>query len=411
MTALPTRSTLTINGDRLNASIARLAQIGRIPGGGVRRLAYSCEDVQARSLVQTWMQTSGLEVQIDPAGNLIGKLPGKTSQAPALATGSHLDTVPTGGRYDGAYGVLAGIEVVRVLQEHQIRLNHALEVIIFTDEEGTMLGSKAISGSLINDSSYYRRPDGTEIHTCLQRIGGDWERIQQARRSADELTAFVELHIEQGPVLEAMGKQIGVVEGIVAQRRFTITVTGRANHAGSTPMSMRQDALVAAAQVVLAVHQIGTAPGEQVATVGQVNVFPNAANVIPGRVEMSLDLRDLSDTHLDRLLAQLEQQIAAIARATQTQIELHPILHNQPALAAPQVQQAIAQACQQLGLSYMHLPSRAGHDAQELAKVANMGMIFVPSQAGISHAVSEYTSPEQCIQGANVLLQALLQLD
>ncbi len=408
---LITAPQLLVNGDRLNQSIARLAQIGSLPNGGVKRIAYSKEDIEARNLVKHWMETAQMQVRTDAAGNIIGKYPGKDPNAPALATGSHIDTVPCGGHYDGAYGVLAGLEAVRVLQENQIKLNRSIEVVVFTDEEGSMIGSKAISGRTIDDPNYYRRPDGTDIYTCLTAVGGNWNKLKQARRSSQEIAAFVELHVEQGPILESMGKQIGVVEGIVGQRRFTITVKGSANHAGTTPMQMRCDALVAAAQVILAVNRIGNSPGQQVATVGKMEVRPNAANVVPGWVEMSLDIRDLSSLHINSLLEQLEIHLEEIAVATNTQIRLNSCLHNEPALAAPYIQWAIAQSCETLNLSYTHLPSRASHDAQELAQITDMGMIFVPSEKGISHNANEYTTPEQCIQGANVLLQTLLRLD
>ena len=405
-----TRNQLLINGDRLNQSIASLAQIGQLPNGGVKRIAYSKEDLKARNLVRQWMRELEMEVRIDAAGNIIGKYPGKNSSASAIATGSHIDTVPCGGHYDGAYGVLAGLEVVKVLKKNQITLDRPIEVIVFTDEEGSMIGSKAMSGRVIPDPEYYRRPDGTDIQTCLATIGGDWHKLTQARRSAKDISAFVELHVEQGPVLESMQKQIGVVEGIVGQRRFNITVKGSANHAGTTPMSMRRDALVAASQVVLAVNQIGLTPGQQVATVGKMEVLPNAANVVPGWVEMSLDIRDLSSLHIDSLLEQLRAHLEEIAVATNTQIRLNPCLHNEPALSEPYIQKAIALSGENLNLSYTYLPSRASHDAQEMAQITNMGMIFVPSTLGVSHDANEYTSPEQCIQGANVLLQTLTKL-
>jgi N-carbamoyl-L-amino-acid hydrolase len=408
---VPSLISTFVNSDRLAQSIERLAQIGQIPKGGVRRIAYSPEDIQARNLVQHWMLEAGMSVRIDTAGNIIGRYSGKFPQAPALATGSHIDTVPNGGRYDGTFGVLAGLEVVRVLNEQQMRLDHSLEVIVFTDEEGSMIGSKAMSGRVNNDTAYYRRPDGTNIQTYLERIGGNWYHIDRARRSCEDMAAFVELHVEQGPILESLGKQIGVVEGIVGQRRYTITVKGSSSHAGSTPMHMRQDALVATSQVVLAVKELANTPGQQVATVGWMEISPNAANVIPGFVEMSLDIRDLSNLHIDKLMEHLRLDIEAIAADTQTQIRLHPCLDNEPALAEPHIQQTIAQVCEDLGLSYTHLPSRASHDAQEIANFSDMGMIFVPSQAGVSHAETEYTSPEQCTQGANVLLHAFLRLD
>lgn len=404
-------SQLRVNGDRLIQSIADLAQIGRQPNGGIQRLAFSPADQQGRAQVQQWMIAAGMAVRIDPAGNLIGRYPGHNSEGAALATGSHLDTVPNGGRYDGAYGVLAGLEVVRVLQEHQMYLAHPLEVIVFTDEEGTMLGSKAIAGSPLPDLSRVRASGGGDIPAGLAVLGGCWERIAHARRTRREIAAFVELHIEQGPVLEAIAADIGVVTGVVGQRRLVITVQGQASHAGTTPMAMRQDALVAAAQIVLVVNQLGHLPGDQVATVGRLQVLPNAENVVPGWVELGLDLRDLADAHLNQLITQLVEQVESIASRTNTQIQIQETMRNYSAPAAPQIQAAITTTCQELGLIYAQLPSRAGHDAQELAKVTDMGMIFVPSETGISHAETESTSPQQCIQGANVLLQTLIKLD
>ncbi|WP_448570311.1 allantoate amidohydrolase [Trichothermofontia sp.] len=402
---------LRINAERLAQSVEQLAAIGQLPGGGVRRIAYTPEDLQARAQVQAWMAAAGMDVRTDAAGNLIGTYPGTNPDLPLLMTGSHIDTVPTGGRYDGAFGVLAALEAVRTLAEQPLRLRHSLAVVVFTDEEGSMIGSKAIAGSVVPDPAYYRRSDGEDIRTCLQRIGGNWDEIAQAYLPPGRIAAFVELHVEQGPVLESQGQQIGIVEGIVGQRRYQIQITGRANHAGTTPMDLRQDALVAAAQVVLAVQAIGQTPGQQVATVGMLHVFPNAANVIPGQVDLSVDLRDLANAHLDQLVAQLEQQLTTIAVQTQTQIHLTPCLKNDPALAHPAIQRAIAQSCEALTLSYTYLPSRASHDAQEIARIAPMGMIFVPSVAGLSHAEAEYTTPEQCTAGANVLLQTLLRLD
>jgi N-carbamoyl-L-amino-acid hydrolase len=402
---------LLVNGDRLNRSIAQLAEIGKLPGGGVSRIAFSPEDLRARHLVQSWMVEVGMKVCIDAAGNMIGTYAGQREDA-ALVTGSHIDTVPVAGRYDGVLGVLAGIEIVRVLQENAIRLVHPVEVIVFTDEENSMIGCKAIAGTVVNDPEFYRRKEGTPIQSCLERIGGDWSKLATARQNRRKIAAFVELHVEQGGVLESTANNIGVVTGIVGQYRFAVTATGRSNHAGTTPMNMRKDALVAASQVVLAVNKLATEMiGEQVATVGAFNVLPNAINIVPGRVDLSIDIRDLFQTHLDNLVGKLQQQLAAITAATQTEIAMTQTLHVLPTLAQPKILDAITQVCQQLGLSYCHLPSRAGHDAQEIGRFTDMGMIFVPSRAGISHAEDEYTSPEECTQGANVLLQTFLQLD
>jgi len=409
---MTTALTLAINGDRLNHTITLLAKVGKLAQGGVRRIAYSQEDLLARQLVQDWMVEAGMNVRIDAAGNVIGTYAGEQDDAPALTMGSHIDTVPSGGRYDGALGALAGIEVVRVLSENNLRLTHPVEVIVFTDEEGGMIGSKAMSGTVMNDPERYRSKDGASIQTCLKRVGGDWEQLATAQRSRADMAAFLELHVEQGGVLESLGKQIGVVEGIVSQNRCAIAITGCPNHAGTTPMHRRRDALVAAAQIVLAVEALAkNTPGEQVATVGAFQVWPNAANIVPGRVELTVDIRDLSETKVDNLVVQLQHQLEAIASATQTEITITPILSVKQTLAVPQVQNAIAATCEQLGLSYTHLPSRASHDAQEIGRFTDMGMIFVPSTAGISHSEDEYTSPEECTQGANVLLQTLLQLD
>ncbi len=402
----------SINQDRLSQSIAELAAIGKLANGGVCRIAYSPEVIQARQLVQRWMREAGMTVRIDAAGNIIGTYSGKKQGAPALMTGSHIDTVPTGGRYDGALGVLAGIEVIRVLREHSIQLDHPIEVVVFTDEEGGMIGAKAISGTAFEEPEYYRRDDGTSIELCLQRVGGDWAKLATANRSAADIAAFVELHVEQGGVLEHYGKQIGVVEGIVGQHRYIVTVMGRSNHAGTTPMNMRQDALVTASQIVLAVNNLAKcSSGSPVATVGALNVFPNAANIVPGQVELTIDMRDVDQEHLILLSEQLQQQLQAIAKSNQTEITITPILQTEAVLATPQIQAAIEQTCEKMGFSYCHLPSRASHDAQEMGLITDMGMIFVPSQAGISHAEDEYTSPEECAQGVNMLLQTLIRLD
>lgn len=406
-------STLKINGDRLNESIDRLATIGRQPSGCIRRLAFTPEDLQARYLVQQWMIEAGMIVRTDAAGNSIGTYPGLYETAPALATGSHIDTVPSGGRFDGVLGVLAGIEVVRTLQENNLRLNHPIEVIIFTDEESTMIGSQAIAGTALLDApERYQPKPGDSIQKCLEVLGGDWNALATAKRDRSELAAFVELHVEQGAMLERNGSSIGVVQGVVGIRRKIITIIGQANHAGTTPMDMRQDAMVAAAQVVLAVREIARKmPSKPVATVGYMTVSPNSVNSVAGRVELTVDMRDLSKVCLDEMLVQLNQALEVIAADTDTKIEIAPLLCVEPTPAADRIQTTIATVCQHLELSYCYLPSRAGHDALEIGRITDMGMIFVPSQSGVSHSEAEYTAPEQCTQGANVLLHTLLELD
>jgi beta-ureidopropionase / N-carbamoyl-L-amino-acid hydrolase len=403
---------LSINCDRLNRSLFQLAEIGKLPNGGVCRLAFSTEDMLARQLVQSWMVEAGMTVRTDAAGNIIGRYEGRSEHAPALATGSHIDTVPVAGRYDGCLGVLAGIEMVKVLNEQDIRLQHPIEVIVFTDEERSVIGAKAMAGEIKEGPDYYARLDGTSIQACLKKIGGDWSAIATAKRDRTQVAAFVELHVEQGGVLEHHDTSIGVVEGIVGQYRFAVTVMGRMNHAGTTPMNLRKDALVAAAQVILAVNDIAVhTPGEQVATVGFIEASPNATNTVAGKVDLRIDLRDLSQTHLESLVTLMKKEFEAIAAATGTQITMRETLHILPTLAAPHIKNTIEQVCESAGFSYLHLPSRAGHDAQEMGRFTDMGMIFVPSRDGLSHSQDEYTAPEDCARGANILLKTFLALD
>lgn len=408
----PITTALTINSARLQQKLTELAKVGRLADGGVSRLAFSNDDRQARKLVSAWMTEAGMSVRVDTAGNIIGRYAGHNDQAPVLATGSHIDTVSVAGRYDGSLGVIAGIEVVQTLYEHKVRLQHPVEVIVFTDEELSMLGCKAIAGTLKPDPNVYQRQNGMPIQAALQSIGGNWHTINLARRTDAAIAAFIELHVEQGGVLEQAQAEIGVVQGVVGQHRFSVEILGRPNHAGTTPMNFRQDALVAAAQVILTVNQLAVnTPGEQVATVGYLDVLPNSVNTVPSKVELKIDIRDLSQAHLNMLIQFLEEALDDIADTTRTQIKMSEILHISPTPATPMIMDVIETVCQDLGYTNHRLPSRAGHDAQEIGRFTHMGMIFVPSRHGVSHSAKEYTSPEQCAQGTNVLLRTLVHLD
>ncbi len=406
-------SRLMVQGDRLNANIDRLGKIGQQASGSICRLAFTPEDLQARYLVQQWMIAAGMTVRTDAAGNLIGTYAGNIPNAPSLTTGSHIDTVPSGGKFDGVLGVLAGIEVVNTLRENNLRLNHAIEVIVFTDEESTMIGSQAIAGTvLLNSPERYQPKSNDSIQTCLENMGGNWDALATAKRNPSDIAAFLELHVEQGAVLEKSGCEIGIVQGVVGMRRNKITILGQANHAGTTPMDERQDALVAAAQVILSVRNIAKKmPSNPVATVGYLTVEPNSVNSVAGRVELAVDMRDLSQTCLDEMVEQLQEDLNFIARDTNTKITQTPILWVEPTPAAGHTQAIIESVCQRLGLSYCALPSRAGHDAMEIGRITDMGMIFVPSLAGVSHSEAEYTSSAQCTYGTNVLLHTFLELD
>ena len=398
--------------DWLQWSLEQLANVGAQDDGSVCRRGFTKADGEGRQLVAQWMEEAGLSIRIDPAGNLIGRWNGEEPGLPALVTGSHIDTVPTGGHFDGALGVLAGLDVVRTLRATGRRLRHPLEVIAFADEESTMVGCKGMTGTASADPADYTTSNGDPIAVNLERIGGHWPSLASARRDDKAIAAFLELHVEQGSVLESRGDAIGVVEGVVGQRRFSIQITGQANHAGTTPMDLRQDALVTAAEVVLAIETLAIRhPGDPVATVGRLQVWPNAANVVPGSVEMTVDLRDLSPQVLDELVNGLMQDLEAIGERRQCSIAIDPQFEVAPTPADALVIEAIAASAADLGLRSSHLPSRASHDAQELGRRWPMGMIFVPSRGGLSHSAAEFTSAEQCRSGTAVLLEALLRLD
>ena len=400
------------NQERLISSLNHMASIGLQPDGSVCRRGFSQADVLGRNQLTSWMRDLGLQVRVDAAGNLIGRLEGSEPDLPALVTGSHLDTVPTGGRFDGVLGVLAGLEAVRALVDRDVQLRHPLELVAFADEESTMVGCKGMAGSASLDPSAFTTSNGEPIQKNLERIGGNWSELAGACRSDSAIAAFIELHVEQGAVLEQRAHAIGVVEGVVGQRRFTIHVSGQANHAGTTPMSMRQDALTAASRVVLAIEEMAQShPGDPVATVGRLDVWPNAANVVPGAVTMTVDLRDLDPNVLDQLQETLTKTLERIAVRTDCQIRLEPQFDVAPTPSAALLMTEIEAAASSFGFSNSRLPSRASHDAQEMGRRWPMGMIFVPSRGGLSHSAAEFTSDEQCWAGTAVLLETLQRLD
>jgi len=302
--------------------------------------------------------------------------------------------------------------VIRSLKDQGISLRHPLEVVAFADEESTMVGCKGMTGVASDNPADYTCSNGQAISDNLPCAGGNWQQLGQARRDDDAIAAFVELHVEQGGILESRGDAIGLVEGVVGQRRFLVRVEGQANHAGTTPMDGRQDALATAAQVILAVQELAkNHPGDPVGTVGKLQLWPNAANVVPGQVEMSVDLRDLSLEVLSELVEDLESRLRSISRASGCPITLLPQFSVDPTPAHLSVTEAIAASAQTLGLSCSALPSRASHDSQEMGRRWPMGMIFVPSRGGLSHSAAEFTSSRQCADGTAVLMQSLVRLD
>lgn len=401
------------NPRRLMTRLTSLAEIGKNEKGGARRLAFSQADIKARDYVMNLMKEAGLEVRIDEAGNIIGRREGESPGAPAIATGSHVDSVPEGGQFDGLVGVVAAVEFAKVLQENALRTHHPLEVIVFSDEEGGTFGSRALVGDLQEETLNIEVDGRMTLRQGIIAVGGAPDSIRLAARQPGEIKAFVELHIEQGGVLDSKNVDIGVVEGIVGINRWEVTVEGVANHAGTTPMDARQDALVAASHFVIAVNNAATRlPGRHVATVGRISAEPGAPNVIPGKVRLTLELRDLSAAKIQSLFEKIREEAEAIGQKTRTKISFVPLDDvSHPSLTDLGIQKCIMEVASELGLAALRLPSGAGHDTQNMARVAPAGMIFIPSAGGISHSPEEYSRPEDVIKGTNVLIRTLLKID
>ena len=407
-----TREVPRVNGARLNQSLADLSRFGANPQGGVSRVAYSDADRDARAWVMDLMRAATLEPRIDAAGNIVARRAGSDPSAKPLVFGSHIDSVPEGGNYDGDVGSLSAIEAARTLAEHGIVTRHPLEVVIFQNEEGGLVGSRAWIGELTNRDLGLTSRSGKTIADGIRFIGGDPSRLAEVRRPPGSIAGYLELHIEQGGTLDRERVPIGVVEGIVGIGWWDVTITGFANHAGTTPMNERHDALLAAAKFIELVNRVVTSePGRQVGTVGRIQALPGAPNVIPGQVVASLELRDLEAAKIERLYQAIVRETAAIGRVSGTTFAFKETNRQAPALSDPAVREVIASAAKDLGLATKVLPSGAGHDAQDMSHLGPMGMIFVPSVGGISHAPRELTRPDDVVNGANVLLGALLKMD
>ncbi len=407
---------VAINSARLNDNLNALGQIGNTHDG-MQRVAFSAFDVAGRDYVMDLMRRAGMSVRIDAAGNIIGRTEGSGPALPAIAMGSHTDTVPAGGQYDGALGVIAAIEVVQALTDAGQTPRHPVEVMVFTNEEGTsfhrwLLGSRAVAGLWEAEDFAAVADDGTTLALSLPDIGGNISRIAEARRRPDELACYLELHIEQGPTMHRGGYPIGIVTGITGRSVYQIDIVGEANHAGTTPMALRKDAMSAAAQIALKVRSIA---GEmeicRVGTVGSMDVHPNAGNVIPGRVLMGIEFRDERMESLAAAEVELRRTAEEMAHAEQVAISVTAQRNTPSVPISGNMQQLVADAAGGAGLTHINLPSGAGHDAQAIASITPSAMIFVPSVGGISHAPAEYTTPQDCANGAQVLLNALLLAD
>jgi N-carbamoyl-L-amino-acid hydrolase len=404
---------LRADSKRMEERILKLSEFGKNPEGGVSRVAFSDADVQGRKYISTLMEQAGLKVRVDTAGNIIGRREGRDPKLPVILFGSHIDSVPHGGNYDGDVGVIGALECIEMLNEQNYTTLHPLEVIVFSDEEGGLAGSRAAVGELSPEALKVVSHSGKTIGDGIRFIGGDPDKLESAKRTASEILAYLELHIEQGGILESEKINIGVVEGIVGINWWDVTVLGFANHAGTTPMNKRKDALLAAAKLVDSVNKITTSiPGRQVATVGKIQAEPGAPNVIPGKVVMSLEIRDLEKTKIDLVFRKIEEEAKRIAGETGTTISFAAL--DVTAIPAPtdvRVRNIIQKSAQELGFTTKLMPSGAGHDAQDLARLVPIGMIFVPSIGGISHSPKEFTTAQDMANGSSVLLHAILTLD
>src|SRR5687768_11512184 len=412
MPTVASRDTRRVNADRLLADLRQLATMGGTPEGGVSRPAYGDEDIRARKHVQEMMRSARLTVVVGAAGTPIATQPGTEPGLRAMLIGSHTDSVPNGGRFDGALGTLAALEVARVLVEQGVELRHPLEVVDFQNEEGGLIGSKAMAGRLPASDLALKAVSGRTIGDGIRLLGGDPDRVDEAKRAPGSIAGYLELHIEQGRVLERARATIGVAERTVGIPSWEVTFDGLATHAGTTPMADRHDALLAAARFVEAVNATVLAtPGRSVGTVGRLAVFPGAPNVIPGRVVLTLELRDLEVAKIEALFVRVEAEAQRIAAANGTRVTLVPTLSNEPAPTDARVRDAVSEAAIDLGLVPHGMPSGAGHDAQNMTVLGPSGMLFVPSVDGISHSPRELTVDEDVVNGANVLLGAVLRMD
>ncbi len=404
---------LRINFARLKRDLEELGAIGRTPQGGVSRPSFSDADMQARRWLLDRITATGMEGRVDAAGNIFGRW---QSGGPAVLVGSHVDSVPNGGRFDGALGVLAGLECLRRVKEEGVPLRHPLELVAFTDEEGAFggfFGSYAFTGVLkAEEISKSKDSKGLRIVEAMTRHGMDAMQAPTAHRDPKDIRGYLELHIEQGPVLETRQIPIGVVDAIVGIHRYGITFRGRADHAGPTPMPDRKDALLGASDLVLKGRELALMAGSPASrvTVGVVQLKPGVANIVPAEAYLTYEIREQS-AELLRLLAEKSRALAAdVAKTWGLEVSFETILQIDPVPLAEEVKGAIAAAAEGIGLPSLRMPAMAGHDAQVVGRVAPAGMIFVPSQDGRSHSPLEFTADEDVEKGANVLLLTLLKL-
>ena len=400
---------LQINPDRLWQSLMDLARIGATEKGGVRRLTLTDVDRQGRDLFVRWCKDAGMSVEVDGIGNIFGRRAGIEVNALPVAMGSHLDSQPSGGKFDGAYGVMAGLEVVRTLNDAGVSTRAPIEVAAWTNEEGsrfvpTLMGSGVFAGVFSLENALEAKDvDGISVREALASTG------YAGKAKSHQLGAYFEAHIEQGPVLEQTKTTIGVVLGALGQRWFDVAITGQDSHAGPTPMETRKDALLAASRLVIEVNRIATAfPDYARGTVGFMQVKPNSRNVVPGEVRMTVDFRNAKDATLSAMVEELERNVVSIEEETRTEITLQEVVYFPPSEFAPDLVASVREGSKKFGYSHRDIVSGAAHDAVYMARIAPTAMVFVPCEGGISHNEIENARPEDIAAGCNVLLHAVL---
>ncbi|HOB89661.1 MAG TPA: Zn-dependent hydrolase [Bacillota bacterium] len=408
---------MRVKAERIQNDLENLSRFGGLEGGGISRLAFTSADREARDYLRDSLALQGLGTVQDAMGNMRARRHGTRDLAPVMI-GSHLDSVPSGGCYDGAVGIVAALEVIRVLDDLGIETRRPIEVINFSAEESSRfgastLGSKAMTGHLSQEHLHmYKDKDGVSLYEAMKLFGLNPDGLESVRIQPGDVYAFIEMHIEQGRVLESFGIPLGIVTSIAAPTRIRVFVIGRADHSGATPMDLRADALTAASEIILGVERIASveAGPHTVGTVGYANAQPGVLNVIPGKVELGIDIRDIDKDSKDLAVRKIISLLEYVGNNRGVKVDYRILADETPVTLSGKIIGALEEAAQALGYPYRLMPSGAGHDAMYMAEVAETGMIFVPSREGISHNVAEYTAVEDIARGAELLLEAVLHL-
>jgi len=419
--ASPLSYNIQINKRRLLRDLNAVSRIGIGDHGSVTRLVFSIKELRSRQFLIHQMRQIGLQIHIDRIGNIFGRLDGANAKAPALLVGSHLDTVIHGGKFDGTMGVIAALEAVRILKEQKLVLQSPVEVVCFVGEESSRFGYSTLGSSLVageiraKDLAHAADAQGTKLEDILASMGIYRNNLRSMSRDPSTIRAYLELHIEQGPILEAKKKPIGIVTSIAAPTRFRVVLTGQADHSGTTPMEMRKDALVAASEFIVALEKIcrrysRMEKGRVVGTVGAISIEPGVINAIPGKAELSVDIRSIAAEAKRRVVRLVQARIREIARRRKIQVKILPLREEDPVPLDKWLIHLLKECCEMRNIAYEIMPSGAGHDAMQMAKVTPAGMLFIPSRRGISHSPLEWSEPEDICLGAQLLLDSVIRV-